>query len=131
MQHGLAMHGDDMNTKPFLVAMGVAFGLVILGSIAGGILQSAFKLTTDQIDPVWVRVVKLAYLALLGVIGFSLVPVLLNWFVAMQIRIGNGELALIKWLSAHQWQVIYAFWGLYAVGLAIAIPAAIRGGFLK
>lgn len=120
-----------MNTRPFLIILGVSFGLLILGSIAGSILQSTLKLTTDQLGPGWVRVIKLTCLALFGVIGFSLVPVALNWFVAMQVKIGNGELVVIRWLSAHLRQVVYAVWGLFAVGLAIAIPAAIRGGFLK
>lgn len=120
-----------MNTKPFLIILAVSFGLAIVGSIAGGVLQSAFKLTTDQLGPGWVRVIKLSYLALFGMIGFSLVPVALNYFVSMQIRIGNGELAVIKWLSAHMRQVVYAVWGLLVVGLGIALPAAVRAGFFK
>lgn len=120
-----------MNTRPFLIVLGVSLGLLILGSLAGGVLQSASKLTTEQIGPTWVRVIKLSCMTLFGVIGFSLVPVALNGFIAMQTRIGNGELAVISWLSAHLRQVVYTVWGLLALGLGLALPAAIRDGFLR
>jgi hypothetical protein len=49
----------------------------------------------------------------------------------MQIKIGNGEFAPVRWLAEHERQVVYACWGMIAVGLAISLPAAIRDGFFK
>jgi hypothetical protein len=120
-----------MNTKPFLIAVGIAFGLVIFGSIVGGVLQSKFKITIDQVDPTWIMAIKLFYLLLFLVIGFALVPVALNYFITMQIKIGNEDFVLIKWLATNAPQVVYGLWALFIVGLCIALPAAIKGGFFK
>lgn len=120
-----------MNTKPFLIALGIAFGLVILGSIVGGVLQSKFKVTIEQIDPTWTMSIKLFYLMLFVVIGFSLIPVVLNYFISMQIKIGNEDFVLIKWLATNSPKVVYGIWALFIVGLCIALPAAIKGGLFK
>jgi hypothetical protein len=45
-------------------------------------------------------------------------------FITMQIRAGNGELAVIKWLQAHEWTAVGSFWGLFATGLIIAFALA-------
>jgi len=71
---------------------------------------------------------KLIAFALFLVLGFSGLALLVKLFIAGQVRIGNGELALVRMLREHETGVILAFWGLCALGLAIAIPAALLDG---
>jgi hypothetical protein len=120
-----------MNTKPFAIILAVSLGLMVLGSIAGGVLQSKMKLTMEQLGSTWALSIKLTYLVLFFVMGFSLVPLALHYFITMQGRIGHADLTLVRWLAAHETQVVYAIWGFFAVGLAFALPAAMKGGFLK
>jgi hypothetical protein len=59
------------------------------------------------------------------------VPLFLRLFVKMQIKIGNGEVFLIKWLQRHEQKVVYGVWVMYLIGLMISLPSAIREGFFK
>lgn len=120
-----------MNTEPFLIAMAVSFGLIILASFTGGVLRSRFKITIKQLGPTWPLVIKLFYLILFGVIGFCLVPLVLHFFFSMQVEIDNDDLVLIKWLAANEPQMVYGLWALFVAGLVIALPAVIKGSLFR
>jgi hypothetical protein len=120
-----------MNSKPFVVTLALSCGLMVLGAIAGGVLKFKLKLTIEQLDPSWVLAIKLFYLALFLVISFSVIPLVLHSFITLQGKIGNANLMLIRWLASHESQTVYVIWGVLAVGLAIALPAAIKSGFFK
>jgi len=120
-----------MNTKIFLIILASAFGLIIVGAIVGGIMESHGTFTEETIGPKGITVIQIIYFILFCIMGFALVPIVIRYFIAMQIKIGNGELFLIKWLQAHEQGVIYGFWSLFVIGLCIAVPAAIKDGFFK
>jgi hypothetical protein len=50
---------------------------------------------------------------------FAVVPLAVRFFIAMQIRIGNGDFVLVKFFSAHEREVVYAFWALIVLGFGI------------
>ncbi len=54
---------------------------------------------------------------------------MLKFFLAGQIAIGNGNVTVIRAIAAHQAGVVIGVWLFLALGLAIALPAAIRDGF--
>jgi hypothetical protein len=120
-----------VDVKPFLIAAAASFGLVIVESITGAVLRSRFKITTEHIGPTWTLAIKVLNLLIFAVIGFSLVPVALRLFLSMQAGAGNGDLVVIRWLAANEPGVVYSIWGLFAAGLAIAFPAALKGGLFK
>lgn len=120
-----------MNPKPFLIIMGVSFGIFILCAVVDGVLQSKLNYSIYDLDPRWSRAMMVFSFVLFLLIGISMVPLALRYFVIMQIKIGNGEFAPVRWLAEHERQVVYACWGMIAVGLAISLPAAIRDGFFK
>ncbi|MBN1545042.1 MAG: hypothetical protein JW902_00115 [Syntrophaceae bacterium] len=120
-----------MNNRICLIIFILAVGLLITGAIVGNILESSGKLTAASLGPRGITAVKISFFALFCIMVFSLIPLLLKAFVAMQIKIGNGDLFVIKWLQAHEAAVIYGFWSLLLIGLCIAVPAAIRQGFFK
>ncbi|MBU0544169.1 MAG: hypothetical protein KKH97_02370 [Proteobacteria bacterium] len=118
-----------MNIKICLIILTSAFGLLIVGAIIGNILES--NGTLETLGPKGITAVKLTYFILFCVMGFTLVPIALRYFITMQLKIGNGEFILIKWIQAHEQAVICGFWSLFFIGLCIAVPAAIKNGFFK
>jgi len=120
-----------MNTKIFLLILACAFGLIIVGAIVGGIMESQGTFTKETIGSKGITVIQIIYFALFCSMGFALVPIVIRYFITMQIKIGNGELFLIQWLQAHEHGVIYGLWSFFVIGLCIAIPAAIKDGFFK
>jgi hypothetical protein len=118
-----------MNTKICLIIFASTFGLLIVSAIVGNILESNGTLKT--LSPTGVMAVKMFYFVLFCVLVFSLVPLVLRYFISAQIKIGNGEFFLIKWLQAHEQGVVYGFWIFCIIGLCIAVPAANRAGFFK
>jgi hypothetical protein len=118
-----------MNIKNHTIILASAIGLLIIGAIVGNILESSGKI--EALGPMGITAIKSACFALFCGIGFSLMPILIKFFISAQIKIGNGELFPIKWIQAHEQAVIYGFWILYVIGLCIAVPAAIKDGFFK
>jgi hypothetical protein len=104
---------------------------MILGSIVTGILESKGNITIESLGPKGTLIAKLFYLVVLCAMAFSLVPLAVRFFTSTQIKIGNGDFFLIKWLTANERLVVYGFWGMCIVGLCIALPVAIRDGFFK
>jgi hypothetical protein len=62
------------------------------------------------------------------VLMFSAVPLMVQLVLGFQVRLGNANRPLIRALIAHQRVIVFVFWGLIALGLLIAIPAAIGDG---
>lgn len=108
-----------MNIKLFTLGFFGSLGLIIISAIIGNILEAKGILTQEMLGPKGVRAVVAFYFALFCIMGFSLAPLALRFFVNVQVRIGNGESVLIKWLHAHEPSVVYGFWGLMIIGLII------------
>jgi len=63
------------------------------------------------------------------ILGFAMFPFMIKVFIALQTKIGNQNLWLVKFLREHEWQVVIGVWIMLAVGLTLAIPAMIKDGF--
>jgi len=113
--------GRGMDTKLYLIILLTSFGLMILGAVAGGILESAGIVTGDSLGPRATTVINSVYLVLFFIMGFSLVPLVLRLFITLQIKIGNGEFFPIKWLQANELAVVIGVWGLYVIGIGIIL----------
>ncbi len=59
---------------------------------------------------------------------FSLVPVMVKLVLGFQAGIGNAGHPLVGTLIANESVIVFVFWGLIALGLVIAVPAAIIDG---
>jgi hypothetical protein len=80
-------------------------------------------------DPALLMGARILFFGLFLALAFSLIPLMLKVFLAAQVKIGNGEIGLIKTLAAHQAAVVWVVWGLLIAGLAIALPAAVHDNF--
>jgi len=113
-----------MNTKLYIIILASSFGLIILGSIIGGILESSGTLTREILGVRGDTILLMISFALFCVMAFALVPLVIRFFIVMQIKIGNGEFFLIQWFQAHEHTVVYCAWGMLVLGLVIIFSLA-------
>ena len=59
---------------------------------------------------------------------FSAIPLMVQLVLGFQVRIGNANRPVIRALIARQRVIVFVLWSLIALGLAIAVPAAILDG---
>jgi hypothetical protein len=72
---------------------------------------------------------KLVAFGFFLVIAFAAMPLMLRFFLFAQRRIGNESLPMVRSLGEHQTAVVLAVWGLFLLGLAVAMPAMISDEF--
>jgi len=120
-----------MNTRIFIIILAASFGLMILGAVIGGILESSGTVTRETLSSKNSITILIIYFTLFCAAAFAFVPLVVRIFIVMQIKIGNGDFYLIKWFQTHEHAVIYGFWIFMIIGLCIAVPAAIKDGFFK
>jgi len=96
-----------------------SLGLIIVSAVIGNILETKGLITKEMKGSNGATAVLAFYFGLFCVMAFSLVPVALRFFLNMQVKIGNAEFVLIRWLQAHEQSVVYGFWGIIIIGLII------------
>jgi hypothetical protein len=107
-----------------LITGGLFAALVVLGWV-GNLLEA-----TDLIPPgPGVRLASLVvFFGLSVALMFSAIPLMVQLVLGFQVRLGNTNVPVIRRLIARQRVIVFVLWGLIALGLLIAIPAAIRDG---
>jgi hypothetical protein len=108
-----------LNSKPYLVVFVSAFGLIIISAVIGNIFESEGVITVENIGLKGIESVMHFYFLLFIIMVFSLVPLVIRIFIYLQIKIGNGEFVLIRWLQANEKSVVFGFWGFIIIGLII------------
>jgi hypothetical protein len=120
-----------MNTKLYLIILASAFGLLIVGSIVGNMLESSGRFDSESLGPRGITALKIFFFTLFCIICYAAVPLLIKAFIVLQLKVGNGESFLVKFVQAHEQAVTYGFWAMCAIGICISLPAAIKEGFFK
>lgn len=115
-----------LSTKAYALVFVVALGALLLFCAMGAVLQrtAAVRDTAALETPV-----KIFVFAVFLAMGFSVMPLMLHLFLAGQRRLGNAGHPLVRLLGDHQTLVVVGFWSVGLVGLAVAMPVAIRDGF--
>ena len=67
---------------------------------------------------------KLTAFALFLILGFSVVPLMLHFFIVAQGSIGNAEVGMLRFLRTHELAVTFGVWAMFTTGLLIALPVA-------
>jgi hypothetical protein len=116
-----------MKVKVFGLIAASVFGLFILSAVLNGI----YGFDEMVVDPQIQTAIQMGYFILFLILGFSVIPLFVRLFVVMQIKIGHGELAPIKFLKENEKVVVYCIWAFLAIGLCIALPGSIEEGFFK
>lgn len=73
--------------------------------------------------------VKIFAFAMFLAMGFAGLPLMLRLFLAGQRHIGHAAHPLVRTLAEHETFVVVAFWSMGLIGLAVAMPVAIKDGF--
>ena len=76
-------------------------------------------------------IIMLAMIVFLGLtvaLMLSLVPVMVKLVLGVQAGIGNAGHPVVAAMIAHERVIVFVLWGLIALGLVIAVPAAIIDG---
>ena len=118
-----------MNTKIFLIIFVSAFALMLLSDAIFNILESNGVLTKLTIGSRDVSPCTIFQFAMFCVLGFSIWPLAVKLFIFLQIKIGNAELPLVKFLQSHEQAFVYGVWCMLILGLCIALPDSIKEGF--
>jgi len=113
--------------KTHAVVTGALFAAIIVMAMVGNMLHDRGLLADSSANQFAARVI---FFGLFLVFGFSCIPLLLKLFLAGQAAIGNGNLAIVRGMAAHQTGIVIGFWLFLCLCLAIAIPAAMQDGFL-
>jgi hypothetical protein len=114
-----------MNAKVWLIVFVSTLVVAVLGSV----LESRGALS-------WLGAQENRVMAIFGftifcILSFSIIPLAIRFFVTMQIKIGNGEHFLVKWLHAHETGTVVGVWIFIIIGLCMAIPSAIKDGMFE
>jgi len=118
-----------MTSKPSLIIFIATLVILIGSAIIGNILES--NGTFGRLGPNAICAVKAFYFTLFCILVLSLIPLVLSYFISAQMKIGNGDVFLIKWLQVHEKGIVFGFWALCVMGLCIALPAIIKAGFFN
>jgi len=122
----------QIKLKTFVILFAGAFGAVILMSIAGGVLESSGYVPTKG---AMIGMVVFS-LSLVMIMAFSIVPIAVKGFFYLfeKVRPVSVYGPLPQWfylLKEKHMVIVYAMWGFYLLGLLIALPAMIKGGFFS
>ncbi len=118
-----------MNAKLFLIICVSAFALIPLSDPIFNSLESKAVVTKITIDSRDVSLCTIFQFAMFLVMGFSIWPPVLRLFLFLQIKIGNAELPLVKFLQSNEKAFIYFVWCMLFIGLCIALPGSLKEGF--
>jgi hypothetical protein len=112
--------------KIHAIITGTLFGAIVVFAIIGNVLRGQGLLADSSTAQMVAQVV---FFALFLAFGYSAIPLMVKIVLAGQVKIGNGDVGLVRALVRHERNVVIVFWVLISLGLAIAIPAAIHDGF--
>lgn len=108
-----------MNTKIFMIVFLSALGFIITGSILGNLLEPNETLFEVTIGSKEISALKLAFFLLFCVMIFAFVPLVVRFFIYMQVKIGNQEFFLVKFIQLHERSIVYGAWIMMLIGFGI------------
>jgi hypothetical protein len=107
-----------------LITGGLFVALIVLGWV-GNLIEALDLIPSGP----GIRLVSLViFLGLAVALGFSTIPLMVQLVFGFQVRIGNANRPVIRSLIARQRVIVFVLWSLIALGLAVAVPAAILDG---
>jgi hypothetical protein len=116
-----------VNIKLYIVIAAAAFGLMIVGSIIGSLIGARGYAADPRLE----KTVLLIYGVLFLALAFAAVPILLRVFTTLQARIGNGDLPPVRWIREHEFVISCGVWGIFLLGMIIALPTVLKDWFSR
>src|SRR5260221_12199279 len=107
-----------------MISAGIMAAIIVLAMIGNALHDSGVV----QDRPAIRLTAMIVFFGLSVALMFSLVPVMVKLVLGVQAGIGNAGLPVVAGLIAHERLIVFLLWGLIALGLVIAVPAAIIDG---
>ncbi len=104
------------------------FAAIIVVAVAGNIAEAY---GVSRPPPALQTALQIVFLGLTLALGLSFIPLMVKFVLQGQVWAGNQDRPFIKTMIEHQTTIIWVIWGLIVAGLVVAIPAAIKDGFLS
>ncbi|HZL40489.1 MAG TPA: hypothetical protein VFC45_09445 [Pseudolabrys sp.] len=114
-----------LSLKSHAIITGGLFAAIIVMAAVGSVLHDNGYIPDSSANQFAARII---FFALFLAFGFSCIPFMLKLMLVGEIAIGNGEAGIVRIVAAHQTAIVIGFWLFLLLGLAIAVPAAIRDG---
>jgi hypothetical protein len=115
-----------LSLRAHAIITGAIFAFIVAIAGLANILEASGIIKQPDEPQTWAMVL---FFALFLALGYSAIPLMVKVFLAGQVMIGNGNVAIVKAAAAHQTAIVVVFWSLCTAGLVLAIPAAIDDGF--
>src|SRR5712691_9894141 len=107
-----------------MISASIMAAIIVLAMIGNAFHDSGVV----QDGPAIRLIAMIVFFGLSVALMFSLVPVMVKLVLGVQAGIGNAGHPVVAGLIAHERAIVFVLWGLIALGLAIAVPAAIIDG---
>jgi len=101
------------------------FAAIIVLAIIGNVLEAGGALPDS---PIALLASLIVFFGLCTALMFSAVPLMVKLVLGAQVRAGNAGRPVVVALIARERAIVFALWALIALGLVIAVPAAIVDG---
>jgi hypothetical protein len=113
--------------KTHAITTGGLFAAIVLMAMIGNALHDSGYIADSSSSQL---AAKIIFFTLFLAFGFSCIPLMVKLVLAGQTTIGNADVGIVRFAAAHETWIVIVLWLLIGLGLVIAIPAAIRDGFL-
>jgi hypothetical protein len=107
-----------------LILVGIFAAIIVLATI-GNALEASGTVTAN---PALRLASIIVFFGLCVALAFSAVPVMVKLVLGFQVNIGNAGNPVVARVLARERTIVFVLWALLALGLAVAVPAAIVGG---
>ena len=117
-----------LSLKAHAIISGALFATMIVGAIVGNIAHDSGLLRDGSTVQF---VVMITYFTLFVAFGYSMIPLMVKLVLKGQGAIGNSNVGVVRVAVANERTIVIAFWVLITLGLAVALPEAIKDGFFS
>jgi hypothetical protein len=114
------------NIQKFIWMAAGSFVLIILLSITGELLKKYSNIPVEKIESEYAHYMIMIPLILFFVLIVAVVPLFLRIFTYLQTSIGNGALAMVKFIRTHERIITYVVWIIMFIVSLIIVPTAIK-----
>lgn len=101
------------------------FAAIIILAMLGNVLHDSGVV---EDGPTIRLTAMILFFGLTVALMFSAIPVMVKLVLGFQVGIGNAGQPVVARFIARERLIIFVIWGLIALGLVIAVPAAIIDG---
>ena len=114
------------SVQKFIWMAAGSFSLFILISIASELIRNYGTVPVEKLGSEYAPYMIGFFLMLYFVLIVAVVPLFLRIFTNLQTKIGNGELAVVKFIRNHERIITYVVWTIIFIASLMIVPIALK-----